>query len=109
MELAQAMKLNPTCNKTNYPPPGLQADQLPEVFADWFSAETMAQLHLLTIANLRSDLCDNKTLNEGSSYLNNRDRLEKIYFANPLLNDAIQNSKLQDKDRKSNFKYCSFL
>jgi hypothetical protein len=88
-ELAEALKLNPTCNKREYPPLGTQADQLPETFADWYSAEAMAQMHLPVTANIRTDLCADKTLNDGSSYLGNRDRLEKIYFANPKLNPYL--------------------
>jgi hypothetical protein len=103
-DLGQALKLNPTCNKIIYPPEGLQADQLPETFADWFSAETMAQLHLASTANLRTDLCEPKPLNKGSSYLSNQDRLDKIYFANPILKSAPANKNLQPT-----FKYCSFL
>ncbi len=97
-ELADSLKSNPTCNKTNYPPIGIQADQLPETFADWFSAEATASVVTL---GYRSDLCVEKVLNPGSSYLTNEDRLEKIYFSHPLIR-----SKLKMKHESS--AYCSF-
>jgi hypothetical protein len=102
-ELAQGLKLNPTCNKTNYPPEGVQADQLPETFADWFSAEAMSQLPLTSNTNLRADLCEEESLNKGSSYLSNRDRLIKIYFTHPVLKNSILN-----QSSKSTTKYCSY-
>lgn len=103
-DLAQGLKLNSTCNKTNYPPEGVQADQLPETFADWFSAEAMSQLPLALNTNLRADLCEEKPLSKGSSYLSNRDRLVKIYFAHPVLNKLILNQSSKPKT-----KYCSYF
>ncbi len=85
-EMAQSLKNNPTCNKLIYPPAGIQADQLPEAFADWFSAEVMAQNQATSAGNVRRDLCENKDLREGSSYPKNMDRLNRIYLAHPKFN-----------------------
>lgn len=79
----QMMKSNPTCNKLVYPPPGVQADQLNESFADWFSTEVMAQMKNIKVSKMRLDLCEEKTLIEGSSYPSNKDRLSLIYQAHP--------------------------
>lgn len=97
-ELANSLKDNPTCNKSSYPPIGIQADQLPETFADWFSAEATASV---AAAGYRSDLCEEKTLNPGSSYLTNYERLEKIYFSNPLIRSRL-------KMKHESPSYCSF-
>lgn len=97
-DLALALKMNPTCNKINYPANGLQADQLPETFADWFSAEVMANSFK---DNTRNDLCFEKVLHSGSSYLSNKDRLFKIYFANPRISKLIK--------AKATAEYCPFL
>lgn len=84
-ELALGLKVNPMCNRLEYPPIGVQADQLPESFADWFSAEVLSESPYLT-NNLRSDLCqENKKLVPGSSYPNNRSRLDRIYLAHPKI------------------------
>lgn len=83
--LALALKQNPTCNKMAYPPAGVQADQLPEAFADWFSAEVVAHEPKLNVAHLRADLCGAKDLREGSSYPTNHDRLFRLYLAQPKL------------------------
>lgn len=83
-ELAMALKMNPTCNNTSYPPIGTQADQLPEVFADWFSAEVVANTDFID-TNLRQDLCAVKKLIKGSSYIKNKDRLEKLYLSHPKI------------------------
>lgn len=55
--LADSLRTNPTCNKLAYPPIGLQADQLPESFADWFSTESMIQIKGIQVEYLRIDLC----------------------------------------------------
>lgn len=91
-------KNNPTCNNTKYPPIGVQADQLPETFADWFSSETMTEQDIKT--NLRSDLCTDNNLNSGSSYLKNTDRVFKIYFANLKISKKL--------NHQSNYPACSF-
>lgn len=94
-ELATSLKENPTCNKLGYPPIGVQADQLPETFADWFSAEVMARLNVEDVSNLRSDLCENHDLNSGSSYVSNRARLINIYFAQPRLKTRLPSQDLE--------------
>lgn len=86
--IVASLKANPTCNRSVYPPLGLQADQLPETFADWFSAEVVAGTSYAK-AGLRSDLCGAKDLRAGSSYLSNQDRLEKIYLAQPRIREAL--------------------
>ena len=84
-ELVLALKQSPTCNKLAYPPPGIQADQLAESFADWFSAEVMAKSGAIATDKLRLDLCETKELHEGSSYPKNLERLNRIYFSHPKL------------------------
>jgi hypothetical protein len=86
--LAMALKLNLTCNKIQYPPVGIQADQIPESFADWFSAEVISSSKYLT-NTLRVDLCSTKKLNSGSSYPTNQLRLENIYLAHPKIKKKI--------------------
>lgn len=81
---------NPTCNNSKYPPTPLQADQLPESFADWFSA--VAVDVKIIDHNFRSDLCTDKNQKLGSSYLNNRDRLFKIYLANKKIQEKLKHS-----------------
>lgn len=98
-ELALSLKTNLTCNKLGYPPSGLQADQLPESFADWFSAETMSTIDGLKSSQLRTDLCDSKELSQGSSYPSNHLRLNAIYFAHP---------KLKNTSKKSAYLYCGW-
>jgi len=89
-DLAKALKENPTCNKSVYPPLGMQADQLPESFADWFSTEVVANASKTDVSFLRLDLCEKQNLVEGSSYPSNRDRLEMIYKAHPgMLGKAV--------------------
>lgn len=58
-----------------------QADQLPETFADWFSAYSMPEN--LINEDFRNDLCEQSDLSAGSSYLSNSDRLNKIYLNSP--------------------------
>lgn len=101
-ELASSLKQNPTCNKLGYPPAGLQADQLPESFADWFSAESMATITDLKPSLLRNDLCEAKTLIEGSSYPTNELRLKAIYFAHPKLKAALQ------QPEQNPYQYCGW-
>lgn len=101
-ELATSLKANPTCNKLIYPPAGLQADQLPESFADWFSAEALATLKDLNPLNIRTDLCDDKDLTQGSSYVSNDLRLNGIYYAHPKF------SKLSNKDKTKKYEHCEF-
>lgn len=101
-ELALALKLNPTCNKLAYPPPGIQADQLPESFADWFSAEVVGRIKKADLTYLRADLCETKELSDGSSYPSNQARLERIYFMQPQLKTKI------NAPNSLNGKYCIF-
>ena len=97
-DLYYGLKLNPLCNKTLYPPLGVQREQINEVFADWVSAEAMA-LPPKTSSSFRNDLCENKKLNAGSSYLSNLDRLKRVYLAQPKLKKYFY--------PKNKFKYCS--
>lgn len=99
-EMAAFLKKNPTCNKSTYPPIGVQADQLPESFADWFSAEALSQKENLR-AHLRSDLCQETKLNQGSSYVSNADRLNGIYLVHPKLRQILGVSGRPARD------YCS--
>ena len=94
--LVQALRMNPTCNKRIYPPIGVQADQLSESFADWFSAEVLAELKIKNKLKIRMDLCRKKSLVRGSSYVKNEDRLKKIYFSHPRLS------------AKPSHHYCAF-
>jgi len=87
-ELADELIKHPICNKSNYPPIGFQKDQINEVFADWFSAEVIASSSLMT-KNLRADLCQENPLMKGSSYIENVDRLNKIYLANPIIGKKV--------------------
>ena len=98
-ELADELIKHLICNKSNYPPIGFQKDQINEVFADWFSAEVISSSSLIT-KNLRADLCQENPLIDGSSYLGNMDRLNKIYLANPTIGKKT--------DFKAQAKYCSF-
>lgn len=88
--LVLALRANPTCNKSSYPPIGTQADQLPEAFADWFSAEVVGRMALERRERVRSDLCAPRALQEGSSYPSNPDRLLRIYWANPDVRPASE-------------------
>ena len=96
-ELVVALKANPTCNKLVYPPTGLQADQLPETFADWFSAEVVARVKNLDVKKLRLDLCADKKLSVGSSYISNQDRQEKIYLSHPKIKALLTSDEAQFK------------
>lgn len=100
-ELVKALKANPTCNKLAYPAQGIQADQLPETFADWFSAEVISRVKDLDVSRLRLDLCEEKTLVDGSSYPANHVRQENIYYAQPVIKNL-----LKDKSQ-SKGEYCS--
>ncbi|MBC7428247.1 MAG: hypothetical protein H7336_06520 [Bacteriovorax sp.] len=48
-DLVNALKANSTCNKLVYPGKGIQADQLPESFADWFSAEVISKIRKINV------------------------------------------------------------
>ncbi len=91
----KSLKLNPTCNKINYPPIGVQKDQLPESFADWFSSEVVSISSYIT-SDLRKDLCQNQKLMKGSSYISNKNRLDRIYFAHSIIKNKldIQNENI---------------
>jgi hypothetical protein len=82
-----------TCNKANYPPSGYQKDQILEVFSDWFSAELVAVTKKYIHKSLRADLCEDKSLMPGSSYLSNHDRLFKIYLTQPNINKLIRKNQ----------------
>ena len=99
-ELMLALKANPTCNKRIYPTGGIQADQLSETFADWFSAEVISSYKNLNVSKLRLDLCEDSKLVEGSSYPANQLRLSKIYYAHPVIKKLI-------KTTGDNNNYCS--
>jgi hypothetical protein len=101
-ELLRFLKENPTCNKTYYPPQGVQADQILESFADWFSAEVVSSLVGVNYNKVRLDLCEKNELSVGSSYPTNRNRLEKIYLVHPKFN------VLKDSYKKENLIYCKF-
>jgi len=88
-ELAMALKLNPTCNKIQYPPIGVQSDQAPESFADWFSAEVTSEYKYLS-GNTRTDLCASKKLRVGSSYPTNNFRLERIFLSHPKIRKTLK-------------------
>lgn len=83
------MKISPYCNKSFYPPKGFQKEQLNETFADWFSAETIAESKYLQVG-LRSDLCEDKSITAHSSYIAYIDRLKKVYFAQPKIANALK-------------------
>lgn len=100
-DLMMALKQNPTCNKSSYPPIGTQADQLPESFADWFSAEVLSEIPDIVKSDLRTDLCESNSLIPGSSYPSNQDRLQRIYRVHPaFVETATKNEKL--------FRYCAY-
>lgn len=84
VEIQKGLQLSPFCNKMEYPPTGVQADQINEAFADWFSAEALA-LEKDLESGFRQDLCEKNILSSGSSYPTNQDRLNKIYFSQPTL------------------------
>ncbi len=95
-EVYSFLKNNLTCNKSNYPPIGTQSDQLPETFADWFSAEVMSEIKKVS-ENVRYDLCENNHINPGSSYISNSERLFGIYYSNPILKSKLGNKILNTK------------
>ncbi|WP_419171968.1 hypothetical protein [Halobacteriovorax sp.] len=105
-EVAQNLLANPTCNRSLYPLPGKQRDQLDEIFADWFSAEVVA-LSGIDLKNLRSELCLEKELSKGSSYISNEKRLAGIYLTQPTIAKKTSGflGLLGGKD--TGFKYCS--
>ena len=98
-EIYAALKKNPTCNKMQYPPIGIQADQSLEAFADWFSAEVLSVSPRLN-SKIRTDLCEDGELNPGSSYISNRTRLNRIYLANPIIRAKL------DLEKDSDLRYC---
>lgn len=102
-QLALALKYNPTCNKKEYPPIGVQADQSAESFADWFSAEVVAKSKYIS-TKLRQDLCDTKKLSRGSSYPTNQNRLYKIYMANPQIKKRLSKTT----SFKASALYCKY-
>jgi hypothetical protein len=96
-EMAESLKQNPYCNRSFYPPEGIQKEQLPEVFADWFSAEVIAA-HTIEPQKIRQDLCSQHELMAGSSYLSNQARLERIFYVQPQIKKTL--------NLDSNYKYC---
>ena len=101
-EVAEALKKNPTCNKSFYPPQGIQSDQILESFSDWFSAEVVSIIPKIDLKNVRKDLCENQKLSVGSSYPANADRLRLIYGAHPRLREHL------GFDANLKTKYCPF-
>jgi hypothetical protein len=99
-ELVANLKQNKTCNKKDYPPIGIQSDQLPEAFSDWFSAEVISQSGYVD-QDMRSDLCEETEVNSGSSYPKNSDRLQKIYLAHPDIRKKLLPGTLSTH-------YCGF-
>lgn len=97
-EVGLSLKQNPTCNRPFFPPPGKQKDQSLEGFADWYSADLLGFDQAFLGPKVRKEFCKNSNLSKGSSYLSNRDRLEKIYLAHPVLKRRFK--------VKSNVKYC---
>lgn len=87
-DLAVSLRANPTCNQMAYPPIGVQADQILESFADWFSAEVISLQKLDTMP--RKDLCEANELNPGSAYPTNSERLARIYLAQPVIRAAAK-------------------
>ncbi len=106
-EMADSLRANPTCNRTIYPPPDVQADQLPETFADWFSAEVMGEAGI-DVRHLRADLCQNRNLNAGSAYVSNQFRLNKIYLSQPKLRGQLEGAPATNKESVRSKGYCAF-
>ncbi|MFG1492326.1 hypothetical protein ABMA75_02080 [Halobacteriovorax sp. ZH4_bin.1] len=98
-EVSDNLLANPTCNRSLYPLPGKQRDQLDEVFADWFSAEVVAHSGI-DVDNLRSELCLDKELRKGSSYISNKRRLTSLYLAQPTIAKKLKISE-------NEYRYCS--
>ncbi|MGI4993060.1 hypothetical protein ACRXCV_10545 [Halobacteriovorax sp. GFR7] len=98
-EVSDNLLANPTCNRSLYPLPGKQRDQLDEVFADWFSAEVVAHSGI-DVDNLRSELCLDKELRKGSSYISNKRRLTSLYLTQPTIAKKLKISE-------NEYRYCS--
>ena len=98
--MATSLKNNPTCNRSFYPQVGSQKDQINESFADWFSAEVIAQSPDDITKDLRSDLCREKELTQGSSYVSNIKRLQAIYLSQVKIQKML-------KLPETGFKYCT--
>lgn len=98
-EVGDNLLANPTCNRSLYPLPGKQRDQLDEVFADWFSAEVVAHSGI-AVDNLRSELCLDKELRKGSSYVSNERRLTSIYLTQPTIAKKL-------KIVENEYRHCS--
>lgn len=105
-EVAKNLLDNPTCNRSLYPLPGKQRDQLDEVFADWFSAEVVA-LSGIDIKNLRSELCQEKELSKGSSYIANEIRLGGIFLTQPTIAKRSSGFLGVFGSKDSGYHYCS--
>ncbi|WP_412470702.1 hypothetical protein [Halobacteriovorax sp. RT-2-4] len=98
-EVGDNLLANPTCNRSLYPLPGKQRDQLDEVFADWFSAEVVAHSGI-DVDSLRSELCLDKELRKGSSYISNERRLTSIYLTQPTIAKKL-------KITENEYRHCS--
>lgn len=101
-DVADNLRKNPTCNKSFYPPQGIQSDQILESFSDWFSAEVVSIIPRINLKNIRKDLCEKQTLSVGSSYPENSDRLRLVYGAHPRLREHL------GFEASSKTKYCTF-
>lgn len=102
-DLKLGLLQNPTCNKLVYPPAGLQADQLVESFADWFSAEVVGQMKKIDFKKVRQELCDHdEKLSVGSSYVSSMKRYYRIYLAHPAF------AKAMHQEKSTGLVYCSF-
>lgn len=96
------LKAYPLCNLRNYPPDGVQKEQINSVFSDWFAAEVLAQSEYKT-STIRTDLCllGSSIMPLFSAELNPRERLKRIYYVQPKIKATINS--------QSSYKYCSFF
>ncbi len=98
----QFLKANPLCNLPNYPPEGVQKEQINSVFSDWFAAEVLGQSQYKT-STIRTDLCllGPSIMPPLSAELSPSERFKRIYYVQPKIQATI-NSKFS-------YKYCSFI
>jgi len=96
------LKANPLCNLRNYPPEGVQKEQINSVFRDWFAAEVLAQSPYRT-STVRADLCllGPAMAHPTSDELSPSERLQRIYYVQPKIQATINS--------KSSHKYCAFF
>jgi hypothetical protein len=89
-EKVDYLRNQPLCNDPLYPPAGSQKEQVNQVFADWFTAEVLAQRDPLRTP-IRSDLCllGKQPAVVGSAELSAHDRLMRIYYTQPTINKKL--------------------